>query len=71
MPNEQKNLKKYIDTDGNPNNQIGSFVPTRLGQLSKNYTGVRMNVVESKKVADGQKRDITEKDVDKLLDRIN
>ena len=46
MLNAEKNLRKYLEEEGKVNPHK-AFVPNKLGKLSKNDTGVKMNVVET------------------------
>ena len=48
MMNAEKNLKKYFEEEGCHMDSRKSFVPTKLGQLTKNSYGVKMNVINTK-----------------------
>ena len=70
MLNAEKNLKKYLNEEAQDTSSKTSFVPRKLGQMTKNDLGVKMNVVNLRQEGIDFNKEVSKAEVDELLKRL-
>jgi len=67
MLNAQKNLTKYLNENKTLSKNKLSFVPSKLGQLTKNNLGVKKNVIEMRQENVDLDKEITPESVNEIM----
>ena len=70
MLNAQENLAKYLREEKAQNEDKISFVPNKLGQLSKHDRGVKKNVLNLKRDNIDLNKDISLESINEILAKL-